>query len=756
MPQAVAFLGATLFTIGGATVTVGGALAIGASVAVQISNARSARRRAENLARAIRQSHVPARPEFNQSGLSVQQVRDLTVMIKEPIPSRRIVYGRQRVGGIWIFPEVTGSSNEFMHMVLGLSEGPIEEIESIYFGDDEVTIDPATGNATDTKFAGYVRIQTRLGDASENESSPVSFSVTPASDLINAPGHGLSNGAVVSMTSTGTLPAGLAAGQSYFVVSATTDTFKVSTTKGGSAVDITGSGTGTRTFIHYPGAYGDLINEATNWTHRHKCKGIATMYVRLKFNVSRFPNGIPHVSVVLKGRNDIYDPRDASTGYSDNAALCLANYLATSLRGPAVDFFGEIDQDALNAAANICDDDIDLLGGGTEKRYTFNGAIDLEENPEDNANKFATAMAGQWLYANGKFQIIAGAYTAPTFEITEDMLAGPVKLRNVQPKRDRQNTIKGTYIDEDNAWQKFSFPSVSKPSYVEEDGETLVRDLNLTMVKSAATAQRLANILLEESRLEKTLDLRCKLSAFPAQAGKNVMVTIARLGFAQTPFRVLDSTFGVGEDGSLTVDLALVRTDPGIYNWAVTDEQPINIPPDIAKEKEQVDEITATPSPGIHSPTDFPLSITLSTLTSGASIRWSRAFIPGTSGDGEAYAAAIPVSSGETIYARAFKTGLVDSNAIVAHYTNEKVETPNASPAGGAYPAGEYPKAITLSTLTSGASIRYSTAAPVVSDTDGTAYTVPVSVNAGETLYFRAFKTGLAASDQVEETYTAS
>lgn len=69
-------------------------------------------------------------------------------------------------------------------------------------------------------------------------------------DTITSAGHGLSNNDVITMTNAGgALPAGLATDTYYYVISATTNTFSVSTTKGGTAVDITGTGTGTHTYI---------------------------------------------------------------------------------------------------------------------------------------------------------------------------------------------------------------------------------------------------------------------------------------------------------------------------------------------------------------------------------------------------------------------------------------------------------------------------------------------------------------------------
>ena len=70
-----------------------------------------------------------------------------------------------------------------------------------------------------------------------------------ATNIITSVAHGLSNGDCIQVTtSAGDLPAGLAITTNYYVIDKTTDTFKVSTVPGGSAVDITDAGTGTHTF----------------------------------------------------------------------------------------------------------------------------------------------------------------------------------------------------------------------------------------------------------------------------------------------------------------------------------------------------------------------------------------------------------------------------------------------------------------------------------------------------------------------------
>lgn len=78
-------------------------------------------------------------------------------------------------------------------------------------------------------------------------------------DICTATAHGLKNGDMVVLTSTTTLPAGLATGTVYWVIEATTNTFKLSATSvpnyttglggdGYQPVDITDTGTGTHTF----------------------------------------------------------------------------------------------------------------------------------------------------------------------------------------------------------------------------------------------------------------------------------------------------------------------------------------------------------------------------------------------------------------------------------------------------------------------------------------------------------------------------
>lgn len=71
--------------------------------------------------------------------------------------------------------------------------------------------------------------------------------------------HGLPNGTPVVFTSTGALPTGLTAGTTYYVVGASTDTFSVAATPGGTAIDTSSAGSGVHTATAVPVGETDLF-----------------------------------------------------------------------------------------------------------------------------------------------------------------------------------------------------------------------------------------------------------------------------------------------------------------------------------------------------------------------------------------------------------------------------------------------------------------------------------------------------------------
>ena len=69
----------------------------------------------------------------------------------EPVP---VIYGRRRVGGPFILRESTGDRNQFIYLVMPISEGPIDAVETIHLG-ERVSTDP--------RIIPYFLSEVRLG-----------------------------------------------------------------------------------------------------------------------------------------------------------------------------------------------------------------------------------------------------------------------------------------------------------------------------------------------------------------------------------------------------------------------------------------------------------------------------------------------------------------------------------------------------------------------------------------------------------------
>jgi hypothetical protein len=416
-------------------------------------------------------------------------------IIRSPIETHKIIYGRSRVSGPLVFAETTDATvqdggetdtvqNGYLHLVIPLAAHEVEEIETIYIDETPVTLDgsgfvttapwSAIGNPANPSF---IRVKKFLGTDDQAASS-------------------------------------------------------------------------------------DLVSEVSNWTENHRLRGIAYIYVRLLYDQDKFPNGLPNISAVVKGKK-LYDPRTDTTAYSDNWALMVRDYLTNTRYG-----FGasdsEVDDTTINAAANICEESVTLADGSTQDRYTANGVVDTGQKPLDVLNQMLSGGAGTVTYSNGKYQVYAGAYDAPTYTITDDWLRGGIEVQASTPKNELFNTVRGVFVDPDNSWQPTDFPEIKNDTNIAEDnGEVLVRDVEFPFTTNPVRAQRLAKILLRKSRQGIVVNMPCNQKAMRLQVWDTVKVTNSILGWNEKIFRVVNWTFS--ED--LGVDLILKEEVATDYNW---------------------------------------------------------------------------------------------------------------------------------------------------------------------------------------------
>ena len=491
MPQIAAAVEAIAIAIGkGVFAVTGSAAAANATAAFIYSNAAAL----ALMGSQATYSSIQRRKAARAARVGLNQGR--TFMTREAVTARQIIYGQIRTSGPLVFIDETGTNNEYLHMVVALAGHECEEITTVYFNDEALTLD-GSGNVTSpSKYVGHARVKKHLGSPTQTADS-------------------------------------------------------------------------------------DLVSESPRWTTAHRGRSVCYVYVRLKWNTEVFPSGWPNISALLKGKK-VYDPRTATTAWSANWALCLADFMTDERLGLGTPY-ATLDDTALQAAANVADENVTISPSGTQKRYTINGQISAESAPGDAIDQMVRAGAGFCGYIGGKWVIHAGAYRTPTVALDENDLRGPIRAQTKLSRAENFNAAKGVFTSPENQWQPSDYPAVTNATYEsQDDGVRIYRDFEWPFTTSNATAQRLSKIALERVRQPITVNLACKLTAMQVQAGDNVQLTIARFGWTDKVFEVVSSKFIVDQQSSgpaLGYDLILRETASGVWDWNDGEETEIDLAP---------------------------------------------------------------------------------------------------------------------------------------------------------------------------------
>jgi len=160
--------------------------------------------------------------------------------------------------------------------------------------------------------------------------------------------------------------------------------------------------------------------------------------------------------------------------------------------------------------------------------------------------------------------------------------------------------------------------------------------------------------------------------------------------------------------------------------------------------------ITYTPAPGNYTTIQ---SVVLGSTTPGVTIKYTLDGSVPSRTNGITYTAAITLSTDVSLKAFAYKTGMEDGDVVSGDYTFQLpiVSSPVFTAAPGSFTA---PVAVTLSSSTANASIRYTIDGTAPTKTSGTVYTNPIEVSTTTTINAIAFETGFNDSQVISGTYT--
>ena len=359
-------------------------------------------------------------------------------MSTNPISPWEVIYGTAAVSGKVLYLSESGDSDKQLSFVYALAAHPCQELVAVYLNGKRVVY------WTDSGSSGVAGLAN-----------------TPIQDNINFASV-TRNGSVVHIRTNPAHPFTypLMEGDFLQVVGFTTDE-TVNGTWPINAVDSDGMGfwytcggswqgtiTGTD-FGHvqtvWPDWKGKVYLELTlngqdgvnpfpslttesggQWNTYCSFTGKTMARLKFQYDPNLFANGVPSVTFVVKGYNNIYDPRlgdptvSGAYGWTDNSALCIADFLqnkvwgyasqSSSLPGPT--WGVELPYASWQNAANICDETVSTIYG-TEPRYkcdlTF--PISNEVNPGVILKNMLTSCAGRLIFESGLFQLQPAGWT---------------------------------------------------------------------------------------------------------------------------------------------------------------------------------------------------------------------------------------------------------------------------------------------------------------------------------------------------------
>ncbi|ASN67555.1 putative tail fiber protein [uncultured Caudovirales phage] len=286
-----------------------------------------------------------------------------------------------------------------------------------------------------------------------------------------------------------------------------------------------------------------------DWKDEQIGRGLSFVRLSLKYSAEKFPSGIPDARFIVRGRNDIYDPRSGMVVYTENTALHILWFLRNRCGVPD----DEIVFETFASGANVCDESVANPDNTTSPRYRSSCVIGADEQRTNVLQKLEAACGGRTIRVGGRWMFQAGAYYGPyDFEVTEDMVIGTI-TGSTEPTNDAAiNTVRGTFIDTSQSWTETDYPEVSVAEWVIEDGGEAAETLTFSYVTDAYQAQRLANIELRRRRAGGTISIPMNFLGYNCRPGRAVRVNLPSLNILG---EFIVTNWSMGADQGCTAQL---------------------------------------------------------------------------------------------------------------------------------------------------------------------------------------------------------
>ena len=431
-------------------------------------------------------------PDDAQNGDRVAEQASALLNKSSNNASLPVVYGYRKIGGTRVFMEVSGTDNEYLHVVIAMSEGEINSFENVYLNDII---------STDSRFNGVVNVYTHTGADNQTADS-------------------------------------------------------------------------------------NLVADLPNWTSNHRLRGTSYVYVKLKFDVDAFPQGLPTITADLKGTK-VFDPRNNATAWSDNPALCIRNYLTNARYGRAIES-ALIDDASFIIAANYCDTTVNI-GGATVKRYTCNGIVNTSQGSIGLLKELLTSCKGFLVFTGGKYKLVIDKVESAGFTFDEDNIVGAWQI-SLGSKNSQFNRIRANFINKNKQWQPDIAIVESTALRTLDGGELLEKTTTLPYTTDIDRAKMITTININQSRQKISCEFTATIEALKAEVGDVVYIKHSTVGWqylnasAGKKFRIIKMALQNNDEVKVTA----VEYADGSYDFGtiqVADTAPNTNLPDVTTTK---------------------------------------------------------------------------------------------------------------------------------------------------------------------------
>jgi len=241
--------------------------------------------------------------------------------------------------------------------------------------------------------------------------------------------------------------------------------------------------------------------------------------------------------------------------------------------------------DAMSGAA------IDITDAGSgahtvvkkgEVRYAGAITIDSEQTHDENIKDILAGMIGFNVYSGGVHKIAAGVYQMPSVYFNENNMVSAISAQTKVSSRERFNTVRGVYVSPINNGEPSDYPQITNSTYVSEDGETIVKQIDMPITQRAHMSQRIAKLALELSRKEITWSADFDLSAMQVIAGDNAYFTFEKLGWSDKIFQIKSWELQMRGDGDSirpVIKMEMREIASGSYDWNNGEETSVDTAP---------------------------------------------------------------------------------------------------------------------------------------------------------------------------------